>query len=47
MKRTHVYEQSEILFVLVHRKLNFWAIFAFLQISLILADKKGKIDRVK
>ena len=31
IKRTHVYKQSEILFVRFHRKLNFWAIFAFLQ----------------
>jgi len=48
MKRTHVYEQSEILFFRFHRTLNFWAIFAFLQyFTHFGGQKKGEIDRVK
>ena len=40
MKRTHMHEQSEMLFVPFHLKLNFWAIFVFFNISLISAYKK-------
>jgi len=48
MKRTHMYEQSEMLFAPFHRKLTFWAIFAFLQYFAHFGGQKiGRIERVK
>ena len=48
MKRTRIYEQSEMLFVQFHRELNFWAIFGFLQyFTHFGSQKNGKIERVK
>ena len=43
-----MYEQSKMLFVPFHGKLNFWAIFAFLQYFAHFSEQKiGRIERVK
>jgi len=48
MKRKNIYKQSEMLFARFHLKLNFWAIFAFLQyFTHFGGQKNGKIERVK
>ena len=45
---THIYEQSGMLFAQFYRKLNFWAIFAFLQnFAHFGGQKNGKIQSVK
>ena len=47
-KRTRIYEQTEMLFVLFSRELNFWAIFVSFQYFTHFAGQtNGKIERVK
>jgi len=47
-EKTHMFEQSEMLYVLFHRKLNFWAIFAFLQYFAHFGGQNtSRIERVK
>ena len=48
MKRTHIYKQYDMLFVRFHRKLNFLAIFAFLEyFTHFGGQENGRIHRVK
>ena len=47
MKRTHIFKQSEMLFLRFHRKLNFWAISGFLQyFTYVGGQKNGRIERL-